>query len=123
VSSTYAAARFLREIEIAANLNHPRILPLFDSGEAEGVLYYVMPYVESLRQRLKREKHLPEEDALRIAVEVASALSYAHSRGVIHRDIKPGNILLSGGEAVVADFGIARAISVAVGEDLTETGW
>jgi TolB-like protein/tetratricopeptide (TPR) repeat protein len=116
--------RFLREIEITAQLNHPHILPLLDSGEADGFLFYAMPYAEgeSLRERLTREKQLPVEDALQIAREVADALSYAHSRGVIHRDIKPENILLESGHAVVADFGIARAISVAGGERLTATG-
>ena len=116
--------RFLREIEIAAKLNHPHILPLFDSGEAEGVLYYVMPYVagESLRERLSREKQLGIEDALQIAREVADALDYAHRRGVVHRDIKPENILLEERHAAVADFGIARGISVAGGERITATG-
>jgi eukaryotic-like serine/threonine-protein kinase len=116
--------RFLREIEISAQLHHPHILPLYDSGEAEGLLFYVMPYVEgeSLRDRLAREKQLALEEALQIAREVADALSYAHSRGVIHRDIKPENILLESGHAVVADFGIARAISAAGGEQLTGTG-
>jgi serine/threonine-protein kinase len=116
--------RFLREIEIAARLTHPHVLPLYDSGEANGVLYYVMPYVEgeSLRDRLDREKQLPLEDGLRIAREVASALAYAHSRDVVHRDIKPENILLAGGEAFVTDFGIARAITAAAGERLTATG-
>ncbi len=116
--------RFLREIEIAAKLNHPHILPVFDSGEAAGVLYYVMPYVagESLRDRLNREKQLGIEDALQIAREVADALDYAHRQGVVHRDIKPENILLEERHAVVADFGIARAISVAGGEKLTATG-
>ncbi len=116
--------RFLREIEIAAKLNHPHILPLFDSGQAEGFLYYVMPYVEgeSLRDRLDREKQLPLDDALQIAREVADALSYAHSHDVIHRDIKPENILLESGHAVVADFGIARAITAAGGDKLTDTG-
>src|SRR5262249_28089426 len=94
-----------------ARLNHPHILAVHDSGEAGGLLYYVMPYVEgeSLRERLKREGPLPMEDALRTAREVADALAYAHSQGVVHRDIKPGNILLVGGHAVVADFGIAMA--------------
>jgi serine/threonine-protein kinase len=116
--------RFLREIEIAAGLSHPHILPLYDSGEADGVLYYVMPYVEgeSLRDRIDREKQLPLDEALLLAREVADALSYAHTRGVIHRDIKPENILLQSGHAVVADFGIARAISAAGGGRLTETG-
>ena len=116
--------RFLREITTTAQLNHPHILPLHDSGEADGFLFYVMPYVEgeSLRDRLNRETQLPIDDALEIAKEVADALGYAHGRDVIHRDIKPENILLSGGHAVVADFGIARAISEAGGEKLTETG-
>ncbi len=116
--------RFLREIETTANLNHPHILPLFDSGEADAFLYYVMPYVEgeSLRDRLNRETQLPIDDALQIAREVADALSFAHSHDVIHRDIKPENILLEAGHAVVADFGIAKAITAAGGERLTETG-
>ena len=116
--------RFLREIEISAGLHHPHILALYDSGEASGFLYYVMPFVdgESLRDRLTREKQLPLDDALLIAREVADALSYAHSRGVVHRDIKPENILLESGHAVVADFGIAKAISAAGGESLTQTG-
>src|SRR6185312_9090303 len=116
--------RFLREIEIAARLQHPHILPLHDSGDDDGFLYYVMPYVEgeSLRQRLVREKQLPLDDALQITSAVASALGYAHSHDVMHRDIKPENILLSGGEAVVADFGIARAITAAGGDKLTTTG-
>ncbi len=116
--------RFLREIEISAGLDHPHILPLYDSGEADGFLYYVMPYVEgeSLRERLDRERQLPLEDALQIAREVADALSYAHSHDVIHRDIKPENIMLAGGHARVADFGIARAIKAAGGERLTQTG-
>ncbi|HLB37357.1 MAG TPA: protein kinase [Gemmatimonadales bacterium] len=116
--------RFLREIEVAASLHHPHVLPLYDSGEADGLLYYVMPCVEgeSLRQRLGREKQLPLDEALQIAREVADALSYAHSRGVVHRDIKPENILLEGGHALVTDFGIARAISAAGGERITATG-
>src|SRR5881398_3677197 len=116
--------RFLREIEVAARLTHPHILPLHDSGQAGGSLYYVMPYVEgeTLRDRLEREGQLPLEEAVRITREAASALSYAHSHDVVHRDIKPENILLSGGEAVVADFGIARAITQAAGSKLTETG-
>ncbi len=117
-------ARFLREIEVAANLSHPHILPLHDSGEAAGLLYYVMPYVEgeSLRDRLRRETQLPVDEALRLAREVADALAYAHGQGVIHRDIKPENILLSGGHALVADFGIARALSQVGDAPLTETG-
>src|SRR3989441_8735781 len=116
--------RFLREIETAARLNHPHILSLHDSGEAEGLVYYGMPYVEgeSLRERLKREGQLPLDEALRIAREVASAVSHAHSHDVVHRDIKPENILLSGGEAVVADFGIGRAITAAARDTLTGTG-
>jgi serine/threonine-protein kinase len=116
--------RFLREIATTANLRHPHVLPLYDSGEAGGFLFFVMPFVEgeSLRDRLKRETQLPLEDALRIAGEVADALDYAHGRGVIHRDIKPENILLERGHAVVADFGIARAVSTAGAEKLTETG-
>lgn len=125
LSAALGAGRFLREIEIAARLQHPHILPLYDSGSAAGFLYYVMPYVEgeSLRDRLTREKQLGLEEALRIATEVAGALAYAHSRGVVHRDVKPENIMLSGGTAVVADFGIARAVSAA-GEagQLTQTG-
>jgi eukaryotic-like serine/threonine-protein kinase len=118
------AERFLREIATTANLRHPHILPLFDSGRVGDLPYYVMPYVEgeTLRERLDREKQLPVEEALEIAREVADALDYAHRRGVIHRDIKPGNILLEGGHAVVADFGIARAVDAAGGEPLTETG-
>src|SRR2546428_580646 len=101
LTAALGAERFLREIEIAARLQHPHILPLYDSGAAAGFLYYVMPYVEgeSLRDRLTREKQLPQDDALRIATEVAGALAYAHSRGVVHRDIKPENIMLSGGAA------------------------
>jgi len=116
--------RFLREIEISATLRHPNILPLFDSGDADGFLFYVMPYVEgeSLRARLEREHQLPLEDAYAIALEVADALAYAHSHGVVHRDVKPENILLESGHAVVADFGIARAIGAAPGRRLTEAG-
>ncbi len=124
LAASVGADRFLREIEIAAQLTHPHILPLHDSGEAAESLYYVMPYVEgeTLRDRLNREKQLSVEDAIAITSEVASALDYAHEHDVIHRDIKPENILLSGGKAVVADFGIARAITSAAGETLTETG-
>lgn len=116
--------RFLREIEISANLTHPHILPLYDSGESDGFLYYIMPYVagESLRQRLTREQQLPIDQALRIVGEVADALGHAHAQGLIHRDIKPENILLEAGHAVLADFGIARAISAAGGERITATG-
>jgi len=116
--------RFLREIEIAAQFAHPHILPVFDSGEAGGFLYYVMPYVvgESLRSRLVREGQLPVEDAVEIACEVANALAYAHTQGIVHRDIKPENILLAEGHAVVADFGIARAFSAASTADEKSTG-
>jgi hypothetical protein len=124
LAQALGAERFLREIEIAAGLNHPHILALLDSGEAGGFLYYVMPYVEgeTLRDRLSREQQLPVDEALQIATQVAGALSYAHSHDVVHRDIKPENILLAGGEVVVADFGIARAITEAGGERLTSTG-
>jgi serine/threonine-protein kinase len=124
--------RFLREITTTANLRHPHILPLYDSGRTGGradgrtddLLFYVMPYVdgESLRDRLTREKQLPIDEALRLTREVADALDYAHGQGVIHRDIKPENILLERGHAVVADFGIARAVSTAGGDKLTQTG-
>src|SRR5438552_6712843 len=116
--------RFLSEIRVTAHLQHPHILPLFDSGQAGGLIYYVMPHVEgeSLRQRLEREKQLPIDEALRLAGGVASALDYAHRHGVIHRDIKPENILFQDGQAVVADFGIALALSAAGGSRLTETG-
>jgi serine/threonine protein kinase/tetratricopeptide (TPR) repeat protein len=124
LASEVTAQRFAREIDIAAHLNHPHILALYDSGQIEGLLYYVMPYVEgeSLRERLDRERHLPLEDAVRITTEVAEALDYAHERGVVHRDIKPDNILLTAGGAVVSDFGIARALEEAGGERLTKTG-
>jgi len=145
LAAVIGSERFLREIETTASLRHPHVLPLFDSGavEVEGqgsragtahpstldsrpstLLYYVMPLVEgeSLRDRLNREKQLPIADALQIAGEVADALSYAHGRGIVHRDIKPENILLESGHAVVADFGIARAIRAAGGDKLTQTG-
>jgi serine/threonine-protein kinase len=124
LAASIGAERFLREIETTANLRHPHILPLYDSGDADGFLFYVMPLVEgeTLRARLTRERQLPIDDALRIAREVADALSYAHARGVIHRDIKPENILLESGHAVVADFGIARAVRAAGGDSLTLTG-
>src|SRR3989442_9625980 len=106
IAAALGPERFLREIEVAARLHHPHMLPLHDSGQAGGFLYYVMPSIEgeSLRDRLEGEGPLPLEEALRITREVASALSYAHSHDVVHRDIKPENILVSGGEAVVADF-------------------
>ncbi len=116
--------RFLREIEIAATLNHPNISPLYDSGDAAGLLHYVMPYLEggSLRERLNRERQLSIEDAIQVTREVGDALAYAHSRGIVHRDIKPENVLFQAGHAVLSDFGIARAVSVADGRNLTEPG-
>jgi len=116
--------RFLSEIRVTANLQHPHLLPLFDSGSADGLLYYVMPYVEgeSLRARLERERQLPVDEALRLTIAVLSALAYAHEHGVIHRDLKPENILLQRGEPVVADFGIALAVSKAGGQRVTQTG-
>ena len=124
LSAVLGSERFLREIEIAATLQHPHILPLYDSGHADGLLNYVMPFAEgeSLRQRLAREQKLPLDTALRITREVGSALQYAHEHGVVHRDIKPENIMLSGGHAVVADFGIARALDAASAEQLTRSG-
>jgi eukaryotic-like serine/threonine-protein kinase len=124
LAAVLGAERFLREITTTANLRHPHILPLYDSGEAAGALFYVMPWVdgESLRDRLRREGQLPVDEALRLTREVAVALEYAHGQGIIHRDIKPENILLERGHAVVADFGIARAASTAGGDKLTETG-
>ncbi|HET9706869.1 MAG TPA: protein kinase [Gemmatimonadales bacterium] len=116
--------RFLREIQIAAQLQHPHIVPLYDSGQAGDLLYYVMPYVEgeSLRQRLEREKRLPVEDAVHLGRAVLAALDYAHRHGVVHRDIKPENVMLHEGEAVVTDFGIAKAVTAAAANTLTQTG-
>ncbi len=110
LSAILGGERFLREIRIAAKLNHPHILALYDSGEADGFLYYVMPQVEgeSLRSKLNREKQLSVDDAISITKQVAAALDYAHQQGVIHRDIKPENILIHRGEALVADFGIGE---------------
>ncbi|MEO8637031.1 MAG: protein kinase [Gemmatimonadales bacterium] len=124
LAAVIGAERFLSEIRTTANLQHPHILPLFDSGAADGFLFYVMPFIEgeSLRDRLSREKQLPIADAVRIATEVAGALDYAHRHQVIHRDIKPENILLHDGRALVADFGIALAASKAGGSRMTETG-
>jgi serine/threonine-protein kinase len=125
LAAALGADRFHREIEIAAQLTHPHILALHDSGEAEGFLYYIMPHVEgeSLRQRLNRETQLPIDEALRFTEQVALALDYAHRHDVIHRDIKPENILLHEGEAMVTDFGIALAVKAAGGERLTDTGF
>ena len=117
--------RFVREIEIAANLSHPHILPLYDSGEADGFLYYVMPYIEgkTLRERIDREGELPVAEAVRIVREVTDALAFAHSHGVVHRDIKPDNVMLSGRHAMVMDFGVAKAVSEATGVSaLTQAG-
>jgi serine/threonine protein kinase/tetratricopeptide (TPR) repeat protein len=116
--------RFLREIQIAAQLQHPHIVPLYDSGQAGDLLYYVMPYIEgeSLRQRLDREKRLPVEDTLHLARAVAAALDYAHRHQVVHRDIKPENVMLHEGEAMVTDFGIAKAVTAAASDNLTQTG-
>ncbi len=124
LSAVLGPERFLAEIKTTANLQHPHILPLFDSGSADGLLYYVMPCVEgeTLRARLERERQLPVDDAVRIASEVADALHYAHERGVVHRDIKPENILLQNGHALVADFGIALAVEQAGGQRMTQTG-
>ncbi|HET6795653.1 MAG TPA: serine/threonine-protein kinase, partial [Gemmatimonadales bacterium] len=124
LSAILGSERFLAEIKVTANLQHPHILGLIDSGEADGLLYYVMPYVagESLRARLGRERQLPVEEALRLSREVASALDYAHRQGVVHRDIKPENILLQDGAALVADFGIALAVHQAGGSRMTQTG-
>ena len=124
LAAVIGAERFLSEIKTTANLQHPHILSLFDSGTVDGTVFYVMPFVdgESLRDRLTREKQLPVRDALGIAREIADALQYAHAHGVIHRDIKPENILLQGGHALVADFGIALAASKVGGNRMTETG-
>jgi tetratricopeptide (TPR) repeat protein/tRNA A-37 threonylcarbamoyl transferase component Bud32 len=125
LAATLGPDRFLREIEIAAQLQHPHILPLLDSGEAEGFLYYVMPYIEgeSLRDRLTRQRELPVPEATRLLRDVADALSYAHGRGVVHRDIKPDNVMLSGRHALVMDFGVAKAVSEATGrQSLTTVG-
>ena len=116
--------RFLREIQVTARLHHPHILPIFDSGEWEGMLYYVMPFVrgESLREKIDRESQLPIDECVRITCEVADALSHAHAQGIVHRDVKPENIMLSEGHALLADFGIARTLDVHTGERLTSSG-
>ncbi|MFN8653121.1 MAG: serine/threonine-protein kinase [Gemmatimonadales bacterium] len=124
LAATVGSERFLQEIELSARLQHPNILPLYDSGDAGGMLYYVMPFVEgeALRDRLSREGKLPFEESVALTKEIASALGYAHAQGIVHRDIKPENILLSSGHAVVADFGIARALRVAAGGQQSMTG-
>src|SRR5689334_5469111 len=124
LAAALGGERFLSEIRTTARLQHPHILPLLDSGEAAGTLYYVMPFVagETLRARLERERQLPIDDALRIAREIADALGAAHALGIVHRDIKPENILLQGGHALVADFGISLAVQQAGGQRMTQTG-
>jgi serine/threonine protein kinase len=124
LATVLGTERFLREIQIAGQMSHPYIVPLYDSGNTGGVLYYIMPYVqgESLHERLEREKRLSLEEALRITRDVAGALGYAHGLGVLHRDVKPENILLAGGHALVADFGLARAIGASGYHRLTQTG-
>src|ERR671921_649222 len=125
LAAVLGADRFVVEIKTTAALQHPHILPLFDSGEADGQLYYVMPYIEgeTIREKLNRETQFGVDEAVRITREIADALDYAHRRGVIHRDIKPENILISNGHAIVADFGVARAIGLAGGATLTGVGF
>jgi len=126
LAASLGGDRFIREIDLAGKLHHPNIMGIYDSGEADGLLYYVMPYVqgESLRDRLERERQLPVELTITITRQVAEALTHAHQEGVVHRDIKPENILLehASGNAIVADFGVAHAVSAAGGEKLTKTG-
>src|SRR4249919_3373944 len=130
LSAVIGGDRFLTEIKTTASLQHPHILGLIDSGDADGLLYYVMPFIEgeTLRARLTREKQLPVDDTIRLVRELADALAYAHGHGVMHRDLKPENVLISGGHAVVADFGIAKAIAAATddgtarGKGLTSAG-
>ena len=124
LGAVLGAERFMAEIEVTANLHHPNLLPLFDSGEAGGLLFYVMPYVEgeTLRARLVRERQLGVDEAVRIAIAIANALDYAHRHNVIHRDLKPENILMHEGQPLVMDFGIALAVSKAGGARITQTG-
>ncbi len=124
LAAVLGAERFVKEIETTANLQHPHILPLFDSGEADSFLYYVMPFIdgETLRDKLNRETQLGIDEAVSITTAIADALDYAHRQNVIHRDIKPENILLHDGRPMVADFGIALAVSAAAGGRMTETG-
>src|SRR4026208_609724 len=124
LAASLGPERFLREIKLAARLNHPHILPLHDSGESSGFLYYVMPYVEgeSLRERLDRDHQLPIDEAVHHTRAIASALDYAHRQGIVHRDIKPENVMLYEGEAMVMDFGIAKAVSSAGSDTITQTG-
>jgi len=124
LAESMGAGRFLREIKVVARLNHPHILPLFDSGEIEGFLYYVMPYVEgeSLRERLEREHHLPVDEAIRHAFSIASALDYAHRQNVVHRDVKPENVMMYEGEAMVMDFGIAKSVIESGERSITQSG-
>jgi serine/threonine-protein kinase len=124
LAAALGPARFAREIEIARSLSHPLIVPLAESGDAGGVLFYVMPFVdgESVYERLERDRRLPVDEAVRVTRDVADALGYAHRRGILHRDVKPENILLANGRALVADFGLARAIGAADSSRLTATG-
>ena len=117
LGAVLGAERFLSEIKVTANLQHPHLLPLFDSGDADGLLYYVMPFIEgeTLRARLQREQQLPVDDTVRLVTSIAGALDFAHARGVVHRDLKPENILLQAGHPIDADFGIALAVSNASG--------
>jgi eukaryotic-like serine/threonine-protein kinase len=124
LGAVLGAERFINEIRTTANLQHPNLLPLFDSGEADGLLFYVMPYVEgeTLRARMDAERQLPVEETLRVMSLLAGALDFAHARGIVHRDLKPENILLQAGQPIIADFGIALAVVEAGGERITQTG-